>query len=334
MDSLSTSSQQEMNYFPSAVPDSPVQIPNHQSGSFLSPESTDSPGRQSSSTTGEMAVVISIGPSREPLPLMRYEFFSSTGKGTPSKEGADYELIVKSKLIQSKFSNLVLGICSLLQGSSTAYLEKLQMWLSLQSCSQAAQALRAFGESSDVMRAKTIPTVISSLRCYMSWYNYGLVADIAKQFCGIKGDVLVREYEAELKEYFKMLILHCPPLFPDNSECTTGAVDLLEVKVGWEVSTAVLEDIAIFKHTLCQLCDLDPRFLVIRGISTTNFQMSWAFPSVAREIKLNSDTLYHKSKVHTLKMSDFQLDLRQVRLTWTFHTLIRLFLLYIIIAKD
>lgn len=317
MDSVSTSSQQEkssLDYFPSAVPESPVQVT---SGS--PPELTDFPNRNSS--TSEMAVVISIGPSREPLPLMRYEFYNSTpGKGTciSSKEGADYELIVKSKLIQSKFSNLVLGICSLLQGSTTAYLEKLQMWLSFQSCSQAAQALRAFSDCSDVMRAKTIPAVISSLRCYMSWYNYGLVADIAKQFCGIKGEVLVGEYEAELKEYFKRLILHCPPLFPDNSDCTAGTVDSLEVKVGWEASTAVLEDIAIFKHTLCQLCDLDPRFLVIRSISTTNFQMSWAFPSVAREkirraIQLNSDTLYHKSKVHTLKMSDFQLDLRQVR---------------------
>lgn len=340
MDSLSNSSLQEsnsLNYFPSAVPESPSnQSSQVVNGAFQSLSSASSHHDEKLSVkmdrnSKEMAVIISIGPSREPVPLMRYEFYKSSNKSQGAiSEETRHELIIKSKQIQEKFSNLILDICSLLQDSSTAYIEKLQMWLSFQSCSKSVQSLQAFDTDSSTLKAETIPALISSLRCYTSWYNYSLIADIVKQFCANKGAALVSAYEAELKEYLQKLILHCPPLFPDHEFDVSHSqnVELVEVEVGgWEASTAVLEDLALFKHTLCQLCDLDPRFLVIREINTTNFKMLWAVPKpvvgmLTEAIKLNSDALYHKSNVQAVKTADLEIDFKEVSMHKTACTIL------------
>lgn len=331
MDPLSTSSLQEcnaLNYFPSAVPDSPSNQPSQDlidplgSFEYLKPVNVNDPFSQFSekvndkmeAKSSDTKVIISIGPSRQPAPLMRYEFYNSLTRS----EEINCELIKKSKLIQSKFSNLILDICSLLQESPTAYIEKLQLWLSFQSCSKSVEALQAVNSESNTFTAKTIPDFISSLHCYTSWYNYSLIADIARQFCPSKGCALVSAYEAELNDFFQMLILHCPPLFPDHHQYAAQSVELVEVKVrGWKASTAVLEDIALFKNTLCQVCDLDPRFLVIREIDTTNFKMSWTVPKSATgilstAIKMHSGALYHKSSINCIKIADLEIDFQEV----------------------
>ncbi len=298
-DSFSASSMQEntsLNFFPSAVPESPIDQTSHLPMSLKSTQSPLSqPNSQSSdSYRSEMAVIVTIGPSREPVPLMRYEFYDLARKTTRNEE-TNQQLILKSKSIRSKFSNLILDICSLLQNSSVSSIEKLQMWLSYQSCSMSVHALQAFDGDSDALKAKTIPAFITSLQCCTSWYNYELIADIAKKFCGNEGSVLVEAYETELKYYFKTLILHCPRLFPDH-ENSTKLLDSFEVKVGWNPSTAVLENIAVFKNTLCQLCNLDSRFLVIKMINATDFRMSWAYPKAAtKKIKeINPDVFLQK----------------------------------------
>lgn len=317
-----------MNYFPSAVlesPESPVieqQLQRASSPPKDCSEKFQVKIEQTKDSEATMALVISIGPSREPVPLMRYEFYKSSSAS--KSEESDHELIIKSKTIQTKFSNLILDTCSLLQDSSRAYIEKLQMWLSYQSCSKSAQILKAFDRESDALKAKTIPVFISSLRCYTSWYNYGLIANIARQFCGTKGAALVTAYEAELKDYLQSLILHCPPLFPGHEDSShSWSTDLLEIKVGgWEASTATLEDIALFKHTLCELCDLDHRFLVIREIDTTNFTMSWAVPKVAigkltKSIKVNSDALRRKCRVQSIKTADLDINFQEVSMLFS-----------------
>ena len=318
MDSLSPVSMQEgtpLNYFPSAVLESPTeQIP--QPALFLEPtksrESTPSQcnnkfNGKDDSTDKNMAVIINIGPSRQPVPLMQYDFISKNAE--KEEEMANQELIIMSKLIQTKFSNLIFDTCSLLQSSS---IEKLQMWLSFQSCSQSVQSLRAFENDSDAFRAKTIPALISSLQCYTSWYNYELIADIARKFCGDEGSTLVEAYEMELKHYLKTLIIHCPPLFP-NHENLTKSLHLFEGKVAWDPSTTSLEDIAIFKSVLCKLCNLDPRFLVIKMINLSNFQMTWAYPKAATKIikEFKHDSLLHKGAT---QLSGSETELEVLRL--------------------
>lgn len=323
MDSVSSSSLHENNhldYFPSAVPES---LSSVGASKIVSESSLTFPhgGGLSGKTESKenVAVILTVGPSREPVPLMRYEFHKSSNAGRSTIDGeTSHDLIIKSKLIQTKFSNLVLDICSLLQDSPSTYIGKLQMWLSFQSCSKSVQSLQAFDNESDAFKVKAIPDFISSLRCYTSWYNYSLIADIAKHFCPNKGTVLVRAYETELKDYLQKLILHCPPVFPNHEEGFQTQSELLEMKVGgWEASTAVLEDLALFKHTLCQLCDLDPRFLVLREINVTSFKMTWAVPKSARGmlenvVRLKSDTLHHENNVQTIKMGDLEIDLTEV----------------------
>jgi hypothetical protein len=310
MDCISSSSlhgSKDLNYFPSAVPESPGSTVPFQ------PEGTSG---KSSAEEREMTIILNIGPSREPAPLMRYEFHKSSN--ARRDEGASHELIIKSKRIQAKFSNLILDVCTLLQDSPSAQVNKLQMWLSFQSCSKSVQSLQAFEGGSEATKAKTIPAFISSLHCYTSWYNYDLIADVARHFCPEKGATLVTAYEAELRDYMQRLIVHCPPLFPDYQEVSQSQIEVLDVKIGgWDVSTAVLEDLALFKHTFCQLCDLDPRFLIIRELNATTFKMSWAVPKSAtgmleKVIKLKSDTLHHKNNIQTIKMGDLDIDFQEV----------------------
>ena len=310
---MSVQDSGSLNYFPSAVPDSP---PHPTSPSALRPLAPAQPLKlgqnplsQYSSSAGmksDTTVLISIGSSREPVPLMRYEVFNSS---TQDIEEASYELVVKSKAIQSKFSKLVLDVCSLLQDSSVDCIEKLQMWLSFQMCTQTVKVLSS---DSDISKAKTIPALISSLKCYSSWYNYGLIADIVRTFCGDKGTALVQTYEAELKDYLQTLVFHCPPLFPGYG--SKSHMEYLEVKVGWDTSTALLEDISIFKHTVCQLCDLDPRFVVVKRVASGNFQMSLAIPvsavgKVNEAIKLNPDA-FLQNNIQAVKLSGSRTDLK------------------------
>ena len=326
MDSISTSSLQEsnsLNYFPSAVLESPSTeasqvIESPALCSFQPPKSTkDSLSKEiglqlktKTSVTDNMTVVLSIGPSKEPVPLLRYEFYNSS-----SHEQIIYdELIMRSKSIQTMFSDLVLNVCSILLESSEICIERLQLWLSFQNCTKSAQGLQAFDKESDAFKTKTIPAFISSLHCYSSWYNYHLIASIAEKFCGSKGSALMITYESELKKFFQSLILHCPPLFPDGEDFTHD-VNLLEVKIkGWQASTALLEDISLFKHALCKLCNLDHRFLVIRKIDANDFKMVWAVPRTAidkirKSIKQNSD---FKSDLRAIKIRDFEVDLQKV----------------------
>lgn len=280
MDLLSASSTQDnnpLNYFPSATLEQPSLY--HRLQPVLNGSLTEKPQRptQNCHDDKKMELVISIGPSRDPAPMVRC---SLNGDKNVASE-ISQSLIIESKKIQCHFSNFVLEVCTLLQESTTAYIEKLQMWLSFQSCTRAVQSLKVFDSTSDALKARTIPSLISALKGYSSWYNYDLISDIARKFCGEKGSKLVDDYELFLRDYLQRLIIHCPPVFPDHEE-TTKDSELLEVKVDLEISSSALKDIAIFKHTLCQVCDLDPRFLIMRRINTTNnYQLCLSVPKAA-----------------------------------------------------
>ncbi len=219
----------------------------------------------------------------------------------------NYDLLLQSRLIQSHFSDLVLNVCTILQDSPTAYIEKLQMWLSFQSFSRVKQSLKTFDSDSDAMKAKTIPVLITSLRSYSSWYNYHLIADIAKHFCGDKGRALVESYEAKVRDFLQRLLTHSPPLFP-GSETPSKDTDLFEMKIACDMSGTYLRDIAIFKNTLCELCEIDPRFLVIKEIDTSNSYVSWATPkaatdSIIKAIKLKLDDLSQEN-IQEIRLSE------------------------------
>lgn len=290
-----------LNFFPSAISESPVHqaLPtsNLKYLQCQSPTIWDN-SQNSGVRETEMTVNLTIGPSKEPVPLMRCEFYNSCSVGKDASiEDTDLELIMKSKSIQTKFSNLIFDICSLLQSSAVPK-DKLQMWLSYQSCSRSVESLRVFENDSDALTAESIPALISSLQCYTSWYNYDLIADIAKKFCAENGSKLIETYEAELKNYLNILILYCPPLFP-NHENVTKTLEPFEIKVGWNSSSAVLEDIAIFKKKICHLCNLDPRFLVIKMVDVTNFQLTLAVPKAAIEtLKRANLSVYNSQKVN------------------------------------
>ena len=281
VDSMSASSTQEnssMNYFPSATLAQSSLYDSGTSGHALngSAEHTHHFDEGAHFTNGVTEMVVSIGPSRDPGPTV--EFKSPLSKKLPTEVAES--LVIESKNIQSSFSDFVLEVCSLLQESSSVYIEKLQMWLSFQNCTGAVQSLKAFDSSSEVLRARSIPSLISSLKSYSSWYNYDLIGDIAKKFCGSKGVRAVEKYESVLHEYMQKVIVHCPPPSPeleDESKCS----EVLRMELDLDFSATALKDLAIFKQTLCKVCDLDPRFLVLRRIDAVNYHLFWAVPKIA-----------------------------------------------------
>lgn len=296
------------DYFPSAIPES-LAYRSAMSESDVSSKPALNPLSQIRKTEGsKMTVILSIGSSQEPVPMMKCE--SSDPRDVAH---INCELIMESKRIQTKFSNFILDVCSLFQSHPPAYIKKLQLWLSFQSCSQSAKTLEVFDGNSDTLKAKTIPALVTSLQSYTSWYNYTLIADIAGKFGGSEGDALVKAYEADLREYLKRLVHHCPPF-----SSTLQGTEELQVKVDRDLSTTILSDIAIFKATLCKLCNLDPRFLVITKIDSTKFCMTWAFPKVAIQhvleaAKSNSSALAHND-IRSIRIADVDIMVSSMRL--------------------
>lgn len=232
---------------------------------------------------GHVEVVLTIGASGDPAPTV--EFKSRFSRSIPSELAQ--KLIIESRNIQASFSNFVLEVCSLLEGSSSVYIEKLQMWLSFQNCTGVVRALKAFDSTSQVLCVSSIPSLISSLRNYSSWYNYDLIADIARKFCGINGERAVEAYESVLQEYMQRVIVHCPqPSLKHEGE--SDHLELLRMEIDGDFSSTTLQDLAIFKQILCRVCDLDPRFVILKKIDIANYQLVWAVPSVTASAAVGS----------------------------------------------
>jgi len=238
-------------------------------------------GVVSSSRSSKIEMVLSIGPSGDHAPSV--ELKSGFSRGVSSDQVQ--RLVLESREIQSSFSNLALEVCSLLESSPSVYLEKLQMWLSFQNCTGLVRALKAFDSSNQVFEARSVPSLMAALKGYSSWYNYELIADIARKFCGSDGAKMVEAYESKLREYMRRLVPHCPQPFPElleEEEQEVGEdVEILEMDVDTDFFTTSFRDLTIFKQTLCKVCDLDSRFVVLRKVHTSSYRLVWAVPRVA-----------------------------------------------------
>ena len=161
------------------------------------------------------------------------------------------------------------------------------MWLSFQNCTGVVRALKAFDSSSRVFGARSVPSLVAALRGYSSWYNYELIADVARKFCGSEGARLVEAYESKLSDYMQRVVLHCPQPFHELEEEEEEEVvvqkdlEMLRMDVDADFSMTSLKDLAIFKQTLCKVCDLDPRFVVLRKVDASSYRLVWAVPRVA-----------------------------------------------------
>ena len=76
---------------------------------------------------------------------------------------------------------------------------------------------------SKVDEAKTIPSVIRAAMPFSSWYNYDLISHLIKLLVGAKGEVLIKNDEGKLANYFRRLVCDSPAFssldeFPEEFE--------------------------------------------------------------------------------------------------------------------
>ena len=315
----------DTSFFPSAVPESPFAIMQFgASASTYDPQQgqlnplswhshfskqSQRPSMQASSNRN-MSVVISVGPSKEPVPLVKYHYLDPSQLESSMELNSD--LIGESKAIQKGFAEFVLQICSLLEKSPGADVERVRLSLSYQNC-ETQPPIEIYASSSAVTKAKTIPGLLTALSRQASWFNYELISHMAKEFCGERGQKLVESYEQQLRSFFRKLVLHCPPFVNGDQKMLEG-FETMEMKVSWNLQACMLQDVAIFKGTVCRLLGLNTRFLVLKSIGDQQFQLSWAIPSAAVRHVFNQASLkpeaFAKENVDSVQVADNFVDFK------------------------
>ena len=290
------SGSSNMAYFPSAVPESPPVVkPTTASGTAAAgttlatnPQhplecscSNDKPNTEHCCTTEAKGVTLSFGSANERAPLLNLQLMRHSGQN-----GFDVDryssLVRESKAILQTFADFILEVSELLEKECSSKFDKIRLsLLYLQSHNTVDQAqlnpCHFFSSSSEVAQSKTIPELLAGLCQCSSWFNYDTIAYVAKRFGGIEGIKLVEGYELALTDYLQKLVIHCPPflaspVLPDDFE-------LLDTKVDWDIQGCILQDIAIFKNTLCRVLKLDPAALVLRCVDSERCMLSWAIPN-------------------------------------------------------
>ncbi len=224
------------------------------------------------------------GLSHEPVQLVKYESVvsSSTGKDRKGIENVCVFLVRESKAIRRSFADFVLNVCELLESSPTATTQKIQ--LALQYLGNPSAVLTrnspkrpAFDARSSVTKATSIPGLLSALTECSSWFNYELVSYLAQRFGGEAGQTLALRYEAQLRKYFQRLVFHCPPF--SSERCLPHGFEELTIMVDWDLKNSSLQDISIFKSTVCRLLDVQPCAFVLRSVHEIPAQLTWGVPS-------------------------------------------------------
>jgi len=117
---------------------------------------------------------------------------------------------------------------------------------------------------------------------FSSWYNYDLISHLIKLVVGAEGDVLVKNYEEKLANYFKRLVHDSPAFssldrFPDEFE-------ELVVKLDWDFQKCTIQDITIFKEKLCKLLKQpDPGLFILKSVEEGCVEVTWLIPPVIRQ---------------------------------------------------
>ena len=176
--------------------------------------------------------------SGEPTPLIRYDVRRA--------EKLCVTLVTESRRIKEDYSTFVYKTSELLL-SKNIPVDKVQLAL------YSRLGIQSVDESllSKVDEAKTIPSVIRAAMPFSSWYNYDLISHLVKLLVGAEGEVLVKNYEEKLANYFTRLVHDSPAFssldkFPDEFE-------ELVVKLDWDFPKCTIQDITIFKEKLCKL---------------------------------------------------------------------------------
>ena len=213
------------------------------------------------------------GASNEPLPLMNYKYLDSQGK-----EKLRVKLASESRKMLENFTTFVIDVCSLLQ-SKSASSDQIQLALQYRLGSIDDVIRRRIDEASRVDEAKRIPLLLRIAEPFTSWYNYDLIAYLAKHFGGKDGEALVSKYEDQIQSYFKKLVFECPPF--SSIQKVPNGFDECVVKVHWNYQECTIQDLTILKEKLSSFLEHDPNLLILKTINEGCILFSWIVPATA-----------------------------------------------------
>lgn len=212
---------------------------------------------------------LDLGASNEPVHLMHYKHLDS-----PSQEKLRVRLASESRQMLENFTTFVINVSCLLQSKSIST-DQVQLALQFRIGSKNIDEcmMRRIDE------ARSIPFLLRAhaVEPFSSWYNYDLIAYLAKHFGGVEGEAVVSNYEGQLQSYFKKLVYECPPFLSMNT--APKEFDECCVKLDWNFTECTVQDITIFKEKLCKLlCQKDPTLFILKSVDEGCVLVTWIIP--------------------------------------------------------
>ena len=204
---------------------------------------------------------------------MNYKYLDSQGK-----EKLRVKLASESRKMLENFTTFVVDVCSLLQ-SKSASSDQIQLALQYRLGSIDDVIRRRIDEASGVDEAKRIPLLLRIAEPFTSWYNYDLIAYLAKHFGGKDGEALISKYEDQIQSYFKKLVFECPPF--SSIQKVPNGFDECVVKVHWNYQECTIQDLTILKEKLSSFLEHDPNLLILKTIDEGCILFSWIVPATA-----------------------------------------------------
>ena len=219
----------------------------------------------------------------EPVPLMDY---GRLHKNSGSSEKLRVRLVLESTRMLEHFAAFCFHVGDLLQGRGVTT-DQVRTLL------QFRLGSKNIGEESmkHVNEGKTIYNLLCAAEPFSSWFNYDLVAFLAKQLGGEEGLTAVADYESKLKQYLERLVYECPPF--SSIKSIPSGFEEFEVKLDWDFERVTIQDITIFKSKLCELLDRsDPSIFILKSVEEGCVLLTWLVPSsIVQELMASTGVL-------------------------------------------
>ena len=223
------------------------------------------------------------GLSNEPQHLLKYEHLlsSSSGKNRKEIEKLTCRLVQESKKIKQLFVDFVLDVCCLLESKEDVTAGKVKLSLQYMGCFRNDPGTQlVFNNRTPIGKAKDISELFGALHQFSSWFNYDIIAYLARRFGESRGKLMLERYESSLQKYFRRLVFECPPFSANKSIEMSDGFEELEVKVDWNYHRCSIQDIAIFKITLSKTLELQPELFLLKTVEEGCVRMTWAVPAI------------------------------------------------------
>lgn len=197
------------------------------------------------------------GASNEPVQLLDYNHFQ---KSSGASEKVRVQLARESTRMLEHFASFCVQVGDILQGKGVTT-DQVRTLL------QYRLGSKNIGDESMkyVSEAKTIHSLLCAAEPFSSWFNYDLIAFLAKQLGGEEGSAVVDGYESKLKQYLERLVFKSPPF--SSIKSIPPGFEELQVKLDWNFEQVTIQDITIFKSKLCEfLGPSDPSAFILKSV--------------------------------------------------------------------